>query len=74
MEKNNNEYLYRWKDDLRIRQHEAVNDLHLCWKVLKINFQKIFLIIGKIFHCFYTTMYDIFKLHMDHRVHKNKRH
>ena len=56
MKKLNNEFLQRWMGDLRIRQNEAVNALQLCWKLLKINFQNLFLVGGKIFDYFLVTL------------------
>ena len=52
MKKSNNEFPHRWIDDLRKRQNEAINALHVCWKPLKSNFQKLFLKRDKILDSF----------------------
>ena len=52
MAKFNNEFIHRQVDDLRSRQNETVSDLQLRWKPLKSNFQKLFLIVSKIFYYF----------------------
>ena len=52
MIKFNNEFLQRQVDDLRSRQNGTVSYLQLRWKPLKSNFQKLFLIVGKIFYYF----------------------
>ena len=51
-EKFNNEFLHRQADDLRSKQSEIVSDLQLRWKPFKSNFQKLFLIVSKIFNYF----------------------
>ena len=43
----NNEFLQKQTGDLRSRQNKVVNDVQFCWKPLKSDFQKSFLILGK---------------------------
>ena len=50
--KYNNEFIHKWKGTLKSRQNEAMKDLQLCWKPLKSNFLKIFLVGGKILNYF----------------------
>ena len=51
------------------RQNKAINDYHLRWKLLKSNFQKLFLMLGKIFYYFLVTLNNfVFELRMHHRV------
>ena len=52
MKKYNNEFLNRYAGDLRSRQNIAIYDLQILWKPLKSNFEKLFLILGKIFYYF----------------------
>ena len=52
MIKFNNEFLHKQVDDLGSRKNETVSDLHLRWKPLKSNFQKLFLLVSKIFNYF----------------------
>ena len=52
LKKSHNEILYRWIDDLRYIQNKDINDSQLCWKTVKNSFQKLFLILGKIYDCF----------------------
>ena len=54
MNKSNNEFLHRRTDDLR----KVTNALQLCWKPLRSNFKKIFLIGGKIFDYFWVTLHN----------------
>ena len=69
MKKSNNEDLCRWIGDLRSKENEAINVLPFCCKPLKNDFQKLFLIGGKIFHYFWVTLHDVIKLYMYHKVH-----
>ena len=40
MNKSNEEFIIcKWIDDLKNRQNKTTNDLQLCWKKLKSNFQ-----------------------------------
>ena len=52
MMKFNNKFRHTLVVDLERRQNKAINDHHLRWKPLKSNFQKLFLILGKIF-CYF---------------------
>ena len=52
MKKFNDQFRNRQMKDLRSKQNKNINDYHLRRKPLKINFQKSFLILGKIFYYF----------------------
>ena len=69
MMKFNNQFRHILMVDLRRRQSKAINDHHLRWKSLKINFQKLFLMLSKIFYYFLVTLNNfVFELHVHHRV------
>ena len=67
MKKFNNHFRHTEVVDLRRRQNKTINDHHLRWKPLKSNFQKLFLILGKIFYYFLVTLNNfVFELRMHH--------
>ena len=47
MNKSNNGFLHRGVNDLTSKHKENVNYLQFCWKPLKSNFQKIYLLLKK---------------------------
>ena len=53
MKKSNNEFLHRWKDDLR----RAINALQHCGRSLRSKFAKLFLKGGKTFDHFCVTLH-----------------
>ena len=68
MKKFNNQFCHIWAVDLKRRQSKAIKDQPLRWKPLKSNFQKLLLMLGKIFCYFLVTLNNFkFELHMHHR-------
>ena len=57
MKESNREFPHRWIGNLRKKQNETINHLQVCYKLLKRNFQILFIILGKIFGYFWVTLY-----------------